>query len=213
LSVLIIVCQMHTPLLDKWEQIKYKPPRSMTLQGQRIQAYPVASTGKTGAKLLGCIEEASPPFRLTACGAPARRVGRRRGGLNAGDVSGATPGQFRARAGAVYRGYADGAVGGSRLQGSLRPPGQIPRPPCRAPCKRKTCGRCLRALSGPGNRMFPGIVEMTEPRRSKACNTKPRPCTPSGVRGRGVRRGSLVSQSTGRRTDRARTDCIMQTVW
>jgi len=28
------------------------------------------------------------------------------------------------------------------------------------------------------NRTSPGIVEMTEPRRSKAC-LKPRPCTPS----------------------------------
>ena len=161
-----------------------------------------------------------------------RRVGLRLGasagvaGAHAGDVSGATPGQTVLR-------LAPCTVAMRTALGEETPAGA----PCVPPDRIRGHGlgivrvEDLRAVTrGPErprpNRTSPGIVEMTEPRRSKAC-PKPRPCTPSRHAGsRCWRAGSLdrvaplamtigslvIASRKAARQPSLKTDCISETV-
>ena len=127
---------------------------------------PWFATGRTGAKLLGCISRSFANLFPNHLGctfgfvrdAPASRIGAR-----AGDVSGVTPGKSR-RSG---RRRALGLYG-RRFGMGNHPPGALdatrsnPRPSSRAPRSGSTCGRCPGILNDPGHRTSPGIEKMTE---------------------------------------------------
>jgi len=86
---------------------------------------------------------------LTARGASARRVGRRRGG-SCGRRFRGNPRSDRAPIGAVHSGYTDGAAGLRSRRGTSCATQSNPAAAAWASREWKACGRCPGAFNGPG---------------------------------------------------------------